>query len=142
MADLGKVGIVTKGAYNPANTYETLDAVYYLGETYLAKQNVPANTAPTNTTYWQKALGQPTGYGSPVDVDPGTAYEFPSNGIFVVKPSGGSVATFWYNTFAFGWAMSGGATYGTACVIPVFAGTKAQYTVASGTVTAAYYPYT
>ena len=51
--DLGKVGIIMKGNYNAANTYEVLDAVYYSGGTYIAKQAVPANTAPTNTTYWQ-----------------------------------------------------------------------------------------
>lgn len=54
--DLGKVGIVTKGAWSSSATYEVLDAVYYNGETYIAKQSVPANTLPTNTTYWQPAL--------------------------------------------------------------------------------------
>lgn len=54
--DLGKIGIVMKGAYNSANTYEVLDAVSYGINTYIAKQAVPANTLPTNTTYWQPAL--------------------------------------------------------------------------------------
>ena len=54
--DLGKVGIVMKGAYNSANTYEMLDAVTYNSGTYIAKQAVPANTLPSNTTYWQAAL--------------------------------------------------------------------------------------
>ena len=54
--DLGKVGIVMKGAYNSANTYEELDAVKYNTGTYIAKQAVPAGTTPTNTTYWQEAL--------------------------------------------------------------------------------------
>lgn len=53
---VGKVGIVAKGAYNSASTYEALDAVSYLGSLYIAKQNVPANTAPTNTTYWMSAV--------------------------------------------------------------------------------------
>lgn len=56
MADIGKVGMVMKGAYNSANTYEVLDAVSYQGGTYIAKQAVPANTDPTNTTYWQPAV--------------------------------------------------------------------------------------
>lgn len=51
--DLGKVGIVMKGTWSNSATYEVLDAVSYSGATYIAKQNVPANTLPTNTTYWQ-----------------------------------------------------------------------------------------
>ena len=54
--DLGKVGIVMKGNYNSANTYEVLDAVSYNNGLYIAKQAVPANTLPTNTTYWQAAI--------------------------------------------------------------------------------------
>ena len=54
--DLGKVGIVMKGAWSSSATYEELDAVYYNSNTYIAKQAVPANTDPTNTTYWQIAL--------------------------------------------------------------------------------------
>lgn len=56
--DLGKVGIVLKGDYNSASAYEVLDAVTYNGGTYIAKQAVPANTPPTNTTYWQVGLNQ------------------------------------------------------------------------------------
>ena len=56
MADLGKVGIVMKGAWSSSQTYEVLDSVSYQGGLYIAKQNVPANTAPTNTTYWQPAV--------------------------------------------------------------------------------------
>ena len=54
--DLGKVGIVMKGAWSSSPTYEALDAVSYNGGLYIAKQAVPANTAPTNTTYWQSAI--------------------------------------------------------------------------------------
>lgn len=60
--DLGKVGIVMKGAWNSSATYEALDAVNYNGGTYIAKQAVPANTAPTNVTYWQIALANPADY--------------------------------------------------------------------------------
>lgn len=54
--NLGKVGIVMKGAWSNSATYEVLDAVSYNNSLYIAKQNVPANTVPTNTTYWQLAL--------------------------------------------------------------------------------------
>lgn len=54
--DLGKVGMVTKGTWNSASTYEVLDVVSYNNGVYIAKQAVPANTLPTNTTYWQEAL--------------------------------------------------------------------------------------
>ena len=63
---VGKVGIVLKGAYNSASTYEIMDAVLYNNGQYIAKQAVPANTPPTNTTYWQTALDAnaliPNGY--------------------------------------------------------------------------------
>lgn len=51
--DLGKVGIRMRGDWNSSSTYEVLDAVTYNGNFYIAKQNVPANTAPSYTTYWQ-----------------------------------------------------------------------------------------
>lgn len=57
---VGKVGMVTKGTWNSSATYEKLDVVYYEGATYIAKYNVPANTLPTNTSYWQLAVS--TGY--------------------------------------------------------------------------------
>lgn len=54
--DLGKVGIRMRGTWDSSTAYEVLDAVYYQTGTYIAKQAVPANTLPTNTTYWQAAL--------------------------------------------------------------------------------------
>lgn len=54
--DLGKVGMVLKGAWSSSATYEVMDAVSYNNGLYIAKQAVPANTAPTNTTYWQVAI--------------------------------------------------------------------------------------
>ena len=54
--DLGKVGIVMKGAWSSSATYEVLDAVSYNDGLYIAKQAVPANTLPTNATYWQVAV--------------------------------------------------------------------------------------
>ena len=52
--NVGRVGIVMKGDYNSASTYEALDAVSYNNGLYIAVQNVPAGTVPTNTTYWQE----------------------------------------------------------------------------------------
>ncbi len=54
--NLGRVGMVMKGTYNSASTYETLDAVTYNNGLYVAKQNVPAGTTPVNTSYWQPAI--------------------------------------------------------------------------------------
>ena len=54
--DLGKVGMVMKGDYNSASTYEALDVVSYGNSLYVAKRSVPAGTVPTNTTYWQQAV--------------------------------------------------------------------------------------
>lgn len=53
---VGKVGMVMKGDWSSSATYEALDAVSYNNGMYIAKQDVPANTAPTNTTYWQSAI--------------------------------------------------------------------------------------
>ena len=50
---LGKVCVTPKGDFRPASGYERLDIVTYNGNSYLAKQNVPANTAISNTNYWQ-----------------------------------------------------------------------------------------
>lgn len=76
--DLGKVGMVMKGGWNNSATYEVLDAVSYNNGLYIAKQAVPANTVPTNTTYWQAAL-TPTGLGVLQD--------------FTVTPTGCTVST-------------------------------------------------
>ena len=54
--DLGKVGMVMKGAWNSASTYEVMDVVTASSGMYIAKTAVPANTAVTNTTYWQPAF--------------------------------------------------------------------------------------
>ena len=54
--DLGKVGMRMRGDWDSSTAYEVLDAVSYLGSLYIAKENVPENTTPTNTTYWQQAL--------------------------------------------------------------------------------------
>ena len=54
--DLGKVGMRARGSWNSSTTYEVLDVVSYNNSLYIAKQAVPANTAPTNTTYWQVAF--------------------------------------------------------------------------------------
>jgi len=57
--DLGKVGMRARGNWNSSNTYEVLDAVSYNNGFYLAVQAVPANTVPTNTTYWQQCVAIP-----------------------------------------------------------------------------------
>ena len=54
--NVGKVGIVMKGAYNSSNAYEVLDAVTYNSGLYIAKKDAPAGTTPTNTNYWQQAI--------------------------------------------------------------------------------------
>ena len=54
--NVGRVGMVTKGAWINSATYEVLDVVTYNNGLYIAKQAVPANTLPTNTTYWQMAI--------------------------------------------------------------------------------------
>ena len=50
--NLGKVCVTPKGAWASGTAYEVLDIVTNAGGSYLAKQNVPAGTALSNTTYW------------------------------------------------------------------------------------------
>ena len=69
---VGKVGMVAKGDWNNSATYEALDVVQYNNGTYIAKQAVPANTLPTNTTYWQAALTSSI-IGSTAITIPGTS---------------------------------------------------------------------
>ena len=78
MTDIGRAGMVMKGDYNSASTYETLDAVSYNNGLYVAKQNVPVNTYPTNTAYWQKAA-------TATDITTKTAIEFTTNPDFTVE---------------------------------------------------------
>ena len=85
-ADLGKVGIVMKGDYNSANVYEVLDAVSYNGGLYIAKQDTPAGTTPTNTTYWQQAA-------VPTDITTKNIITFsPESGITVTESNCYSIA--------------------------------------------------
>ena len=49
---LGKVGVVPKGEYNNATSYQRLDIVTYNGQSYISKANTTGNL-PTDTTYWQ-----------------------------------------------------------------------------------------
>lgn len=53
MVSAGRVLIMPKGAWNSTDTYSLLDLVSYNGSSYVAKTSVPANTLPTNTSYWQ-----------------------------------------------------------------------------------------
>lgn len=51
--NIGRVRIGFKGAWDNATSYVALDAVAYNGSSYVARIDVPAGIAPTNTTYWQ-----------------------------------------------------------------------------------------
>lgn len=50
---LGAVGVLPVGEWSSANTYNRLDIVTYQGSSYVAIDDVPLNTLPTDTTYWQ-----------------------------------------------------------------------------------------
>lgn len=56
MAELkiGRVRMGWKGTWDNLTAFVAQDAVYFDGETYVAKRDVPAGTETTNTTYWQK----------------------------------------------------------------------------------------
>ena len=49
---LGKVSVTPKGAWSNSTAYDILDIVSDSGNSYIAKQSVPAGTALSNTTYW------------------------------------------------------------------------------------------
>lgn len=100
--DLGKVGIVLKGSWNSAATYEVLDAVQYTNGLYIAKQAVPANTLPTNTTYWQLATKTPKAKYSAlvnlyddslaVDLSNWETLNMPADGIVLITEIRGTVS--------------------------------------------------
>lgn len=58
--NIGRVRMGWKGTWNSTTTYVAQDAVYYDGETFVAKQDVPVGTATTNATYWQKVAQKGT----------------------------------------------------------------------------------
>ena len=53
LINVGRVRTGWKGTWDNATPYVSQDAVYYLGETYVATQDVSAGINPTNATYWQ-----------------------------------------------------------------------------------------
>ena len=55
--NVGKVCPIPKGNWTSTTTYEKLNMVNKSGVLYIAKQDVPANTAITNTNYWMQANG-------------------------------------------------------------------------------------
>lgn len=83
--DLGKVGMRARGDWSSSVTYEVMDAVSYNNGLYIAKQNVPENTAPPNTTYWQVAFSNEySGFDASVDLSPYSSasnqYTIPKDG--------------------------------------------------------------
>ena len=50
---IGRVRIGWKGTWDNLTAYVAQDAVYHQGETYVARIDVPAGTAITNTTFWE-----------------------------------------------------------------------------------------
>ena len=51
--NIGRVRMGWKGAWDNTTPYISQDAVFYQGDTYVARIDVPAGTAPPNTTFWQ-----------------------------------------------------------------------------------------
>lgn len=51
-ASAGRVLLLFKGEYSALTTYTAMDAAFYNGSTYVAKQTTLGNV-PTNTIYWQ-----------------------------------------------------------------------------------------
>ena len=54
--NLGRVGYVHKGAYDPAATYEKYDVVFYDHGSYLYIGESASGHAPTDPAYWQAML--------------------------------------------------------------------------------------
>lgn len=58
---IGKVCIAPRGVYDATVEYEVLDLVTNAGGTYIAKNNVPAGTPTSNSTYWQRICTSASG---------------------------------------------------------------------------------
>ena len=54
--NVGKVAPIPKGNWVQSQSYEKLNMVNSGGVLYIAKEDVPANTAITNTNYWMPAF--------------------------------------------------------------------------------------
>ena len=52
--DLGRVVLLPAGDWNNTTNYNFLDFVYYNGESFVAKKEVPIGITTGNEEYWQK----------------------------------------------------------------------------------------
>lgn len=53
MRDAGIIGFVPRGEYNPTETYDFLQFVYFDGSSYVAKKETTGNTPAENNEFWQ-----------------------------------------------------------------------------------------
>lgn len=53
MKDAGRIGFLIRGDYDPLDTYEFLDIVYYNEASYVAKKTTTGNIPTDNDEYWQ-----------------------------------------------------------------------------------------
>ena len=51
--NLGRIQPIMRGDWDSVTTYTKLDGVSYQGSSYMAFQDPPAGTVPTDTAYWQ-----------------------------------------------------------------------------------------
>ena len=78
---IGRIVPMPQGTWNINKTYKKLDIVYNNGKSYIARKDVPATIAITNTEYWQ-VLAQgttgPTGIGTTGPTGPTGNVLYPS----------------------------------------------------------------
>lgn len=88
--DYGAVALIPVGAYDASRQYHANELVGYQGSSYVALQNPPVGTLPTNTTYFMlHTEGTSIATAStPGTVKPdGTSTVVDANGAMSVKPS-------------------------------------------------------
>lgn len=56
VGDLGAIAFDPKGEFDVSATYAKFDIVDYLGNLYVATEDVPTGTLPTDVTYWKLFL--------------------------------------------------------------------------------------
>lgn len=84
-----QIAIHPVGEWSSSTAYNRLDLVYSSGNGYLAKHDVPAGTAPTNTTYWLKIVDKGD-KGDVATITAGTATVLPEGADPTVTNTGDS----------------------------------------------------
>ena len=138
--DLGKVGIRLRGEWSSAATYEILDAVTYQHGFYIAKQAVPANTAPTQTAFWENVIpAYTTSSVGPIPLDSSNPVAAGTFGAIVAKGGNSGTKVYIRRTSSVAFDEYNIAA-NTTTRIPIMPGEEVYYTGGAYAAASIFYP--